>query len=134
MKKTNVLSFFASRKAIVSALAFAAAFLFVGMSSAHAQGVPKTTGTPLEQLQAELSWYQEKLNPLPPTHPKVVYYADYVGYLEAVIDDMLNGMSYHAAVRNNDDINPFVHNATGGNNAPDNQFRRASSASNGSNN
>jgi hypothetical protein len=102
MKKTNVLfSFFAKGKTLWASIVLVGAFFFLGAVDASAQLVPKNA-TPLQKMQAEYNWLQEKLSALPPADPYHATFAPYMAFLEAMIQDMTGlGMSFHAAMVKN---------------------------------
>lgn len=102
MKKTNVIfSFLEKGKTLLVSFALIGAFFFLGTGSASAQLVPKNA-TPLQKMQAEYNWLQEKLAPLPANDPYHATFAPYMAFLEAMIQDMTGlGMSFHAAMAKN---------------------------------
>ena len=102
MKKTNVIfSFLEKGKTLLVSFALVGAFFFLGTGSASAQLVPKNT-TPLQKMQAEYNWLQEKLAPLPANDPYHATFAPYLAFLQAMIQDMTGlGMSFHAAMAKN---------------------------------
>lgn len=107
MKKTNVIfSFLEKGKTLVVSFALIGAFFFLSTGSASAQLVPKNA-TPLQKMQAEYNWLQEKLAPLPANDPYHATFAPYLAFLQAMIQDMTGlGMSFHAAMAKNRELIP----------------------------
>lgn len=107
MKKTNVIfSFFAKRKALIQGSMLVSALFFIGISSAHAQTLNLKNATPLQVIQEELTTIQSGLATLTPGNPKIAHYAPYVAYLQAIIQKLSNGMSYHAAIATSKSLKP----------------------------
>jgi len=82
------------------------AFFFVGATAAHAQQLNTKNATPLQIIQQELANLQASLATLPAVHAKRTFYAPYETYLQALIDNLVGGMSYHAAIAANRPLMP----------------------------
>jgi hypothetical protein len=115
MKKTNVLfSFLMKRKALITSSALVLAFFFAGTYAASAQQMTTKNATPLQLIQQELADLQASLATLPAVHEKRTFYNTYVTYLQAIINNLNSGMSYHAAIAGNRHLRPYWLNSVPG--------------------
>ena len=112
MKKTMLVLFQNFGMKALAGLVLAIALTFAASTSLSAQN-PKPT-TPVEKMRFQLDYINtEILEVIDETHPKYDYYVQMATYLQAILDQVAQGVGVHQAIANNAELKPASPAQTG---------------------